>query len=118
MDYLTDESPQSCISRLETYFSSRWPYPGSLYRPTYDSIRFSGRVRRTAVEIFGDMLLFIISLGMRTPSALNQPTVEVFARAQGAAQTRLRVIANSNDYARTLDVWIKEDLGARPQENG
>ncbi len=118
MDYLTDESPQSCISKLEAYFSSRWPYPGNLYRPSYDSIRFAGRVRRTPLGILGDMLLFIISLGMRAPSALNQPTVEVFARAQGAAQTRLRVIASSSDYARTLDAWIREDLGARPQENG
>ena len=130
MNVVVDGSPESCLAQVEAFFAHDWPHGGSYRRPTPNTITLAaiGPRHRYMLESPGGIVLWII-LSLITAGAFAAVwflywmirdaaggsggeiyNARVVATPESPAQTRLSVSTSREDWTRTLESWVQQEL--------
>lgn len=98
MDYTVNMNAEDCLVATQAYFVRQWPYRGRVDKSN-SAVIFTERG--------GCLAMFLV------PLILSPKGVQVFITTEGHG-SRLTVSAGRNNYSRTMDAWLRAELGAEP----
>ncbi len=99
VDYIVEKRPDDCLTAVQAYFIRDWPYRGHV-RKSDNLVVFT--------ESGGCLAAFLV------PLILDAKGVQVFVTPiQSGRGSRVTVSAGRSNYSRTMDDWLRDELGAR-----
>jgi hypothetical protein len=133
MEVVVDGTVESCMDRVDSYFRHEWPHGGSFREYSDPSGKASVVLtaeRRYLYNSWGGLALIaglsLITLGafltlyvvylfihmlLDTAELIQSTyTAQVRARPSGVGQAKIQTSASRQDWQRTLDSWVEEEL--------